>query len=390
MNPSEKASLEVMLGEMNRARPEFAPSKLWQWLVEEHQKQIESGIDSFKCTINQSYFNWIPRDLGDNQISNLLQFFSRSPGMLPLQARLEPYDRARHILDPAPLVTPEQAALYAFFVGLLWHFASQNDPYRVLERLSEPALGQPIPVTLGGKLISQDLANSAREFTAIMGHIRSPEGTVLRIAELGAGYGRLAYVFAKSIPCQYWIFDIPPALHLAQWYLSRVLPECRIFEFRPFTRYEDVRAEIERADICFFMPNQLTTIPDNCVDTFVSICSLQEMTRESVESYLHLMGQKTKDTIYLKQWMSWRNPVDKLTLNKSDYTVPGDWWVVTDRTDAIQDMFFETFFHRRWTGQNVARSLIRWVGTAWREKIEPIARKIKNSLGSTKKSQPTA
>jgi len=94
-------------------------------------------------------------------------------------------------------------------------------------RLPEPALGQPLPVTWRGRLISQDLANTALEVAAIGRALagRKPRS----ILELGAGYGRTAYALLSLFPeATYTIVDIEPALTISRWYLSELFGADRL------------------------------------------------------------------------------------------------------------------------------------------------------------------
>ena len=86
--------------------------------------------------------------------------------------------------------------------------------------LEEPDLGSPLPVRLGGRLISQDLANSALEVEAITRALgdRRPA----RILEVGGGYGRSAFALLNKFPdARSTIVDIEPAASIARWYLGR-------------------------------------------------------------------------------------------------------------------------------------------------------------------------
>lgn len=74
-----------------------------------------------------------------------------------------------------------------------------------------------------GRLISQDLANSALESSAIA---RALAGDKPRsIVEIGAGYGRLGHALLSVFPSvSYTVVDIEPALSVSNWYLSRLFP----------------------------------------------------------------------------------------------------------------------------------------------------------------------
>lgn len=146
--------------------------------------------------------------------------------------------------------------------------------------LSEPILGNPIKIRLGETLISQDLANSIIEANVIADLLDSPSSQ-RRVAEIGAGSGRLAQVFAEKLQGQYVIFEIPPALYVSQWYLSQLFPDKNIFRFRPFDDFSMIEAELSSTDIAF-TANQITKFPDRYFDVMLSISTLPEMSREQV------------------------------------------------------------------------------------------------------------
>jgi hypothetical protein len=238
-------------------------------------------------------------------------------------------------------------AFYSLFVGMLWHFAASHDPIRLFDRIEEPPLGAPLPVHVDGKLISQDLANSIYEWSRVRQMVQTlPVPDVPRIMELGAGYGRLAYVFSKAAPCRYVIVDIAPALAVAQWYLMQTLPDRSFFTFRPFDSYAEVKAEFEAADICFLSANQLEKLPDDIIDISVSISSLHEMQHEQVRHFKRLIADKTRFAVYLKQWNHWKNPADDLVMQRQDYLLDGEWRLVMDDLHLIHDAFCELGFVR--------------------------------------------
>jgi putative sugar O-methyltransferase len=203
-------------------------------------------------------------------------------------------------------------------VRLLWTYARELDELGVLH-LDEPILGNPPPVFLDGRLVSQDLANSAIEAAAIdrLGSSKPPRS----ILEIGAGYGRLAYVLMSMNPsCRYTIVDIQPALAISEWYLRRLFPE---------------------RHIVFVDPESIDDLPDDSFDLAISISSLQEMTREQIGDYIRLLDRvvTTGGAVYLKQWSSWRNPVDRITVTFDDYVVPGNWKQVFREPAPVQSSF---------------------------------------------------
>src|SRR5439155_24062903 len=139
----------------------------------------------------------------------------------------------------------------------------------LLRNLEEPVLGDPIIVRYGRRRVAQDLCHSVEERASIIGGVRGRHA-LQRIAELGAGYGRLAYVWLRGDPtAQYTLIDIPPALYVSQRYLTTVLPELPAFRFRSFDRYSDVANEMAAARLVFLEPQQLSLLPDRHFDAMI-------------------------------------------------------------------------------------------------------------------------
>jgi len=344
--PEPECSLEAMFAEMERAPAVYRPSAFWEHFNQLNVDQLRRhGVEQFKRTVNQNYFNWLPTDFSDNQLKNVVADWAAQPDVTPLRVQIEPAPFLEGFFESNPLLDPERRDTYALFVALLCSFARRHDPQRIIDSLSEPEAGNPIRVTLDGRPVSQDLANSVRERNTILGGAgEHPKAPV--IAELGAGYGRLAYVFLKTTPCKYFIIDIPPALYIAQHYLCSVLPDRRVFRFRHIERFDDVRDEIESADVCFFTPNQMELLPRDLVDLFVTISSLHEMRLDQIAHYLDLMSAMTRRAIYLKQWRVSTNTIDQVTVRREAYRLRPGWTPVFDRADPVQDQFFEALFRR--------------------------------------------
>jgi putative sugar O-methyltransferase len=229
----------------------------------------------------------------------------------------------------------------------MYEYALIRDRSGLLATLEEPALGNPIGVHRDGRLISQDLVNSMRERNAILAAIAADGSTRFTLAELGAGYGRLGYVLLKTTACRYCVFDIPPALHLSQWYLTTLFPERQAFRFRRFESFAEIEDELSRADVAFFTPNQLAKFPSGCFDVFATISSVHEMRRDQISHYMAAMGRTTRTAIYLKQHQNCVNPVDELVIGKGDYPVPAGWAPAEERFDLINPGFFERIYRRR-------------------------------------------
>lgn len=339
--------LSEMVDEVASASPLYRPSNLWTNLNRLNLEMLGAhGLSNFKRTVSQNYFNWMVISARDNQFRNLVRDWIRHPSARPFLNSIKPPGLLRTTIGLERHIGRREIFVYKIFVGLLWEFTRQHDRTGFSESLEEPDLGNPIVIRRKGRLISQDLANSIREFGAICEAYPPIRRSPTTVAELGAGYGRLAFVALSEPRCRYLVFDIPPALHVCQWYLSQIFGKEKIFAFRRFRRYEDIREELQAARIGFFTPNQIELFPEREFDVFVTISTLSEMTSDQTRNYLHQIERTVRNAVYLKQWANWENVGDGRSFSRADIAF-SDLSCVMDRDDAVQDLFLEQVWKRR-------------------------------------------
>jgi putative sugar O-methyltransferase len=336
-----------MAKEISSISPLYRPSNYW---IQENAKNLqmlaELGIACFKRTVAQNYFNWLVVSIRDVQFRNVLRSWMRRPSILPFLNRMEIPNALRTTTGLEGRVGRWGFFLYKMFVGMLWEHAARLDRSGLSHTLEEPSLGKPIVILRKGRRISQDLANSIREYNSVTADDIAPPSGNRRVAELGAGYGRLAHVFLSDGASRYFIFDIPPALYVSQWYLTRLFPTKRIFRFRPIRDFSGVQRDVESSEIGFFTPNQMELFPDRFFDAMVSVSTLPEMTKDQIDNYLEQMNRLSSRHVYLKQWLNWKNPLDGHEVKPSTFFLSSDWRLILDRQDEIQSLFFERLWRR--------------------------------------------
>ncbi|WP_192384629.1 putative sugar O-methyltransferase [Mesorhizobium silamurunense] len=217
---SFSTTLPAMIEEMKAAPEAMQPSKFWQDLNRRHAERMAStGIANFKRTLAKDYFTWMRVLPWDPQIRFLIGHLPPAASLRAALGVMSPL-KHRHI----PLF--EGFALN-FLTRLVWQYAGQECPEEIAA-LSEPSVGNPPAIRIGGRLVSQDLANSILEYKSV-----EPVATGT-ICELGGGYGRTAFVIASLRPTvRYIMVDIPPALGVAQEYLCQVFADRSISAFVP-------------------------------------------------------------------------------------------------------------------------------------------------------------
>jgi putative sugar O-methyltransferase len=341
------AVIEAMRQDLAAAPDLYQPGDFWDGLVASNLEMLRSeGIDNFKRTVSNNYYNWLATSLRDPQIQRAVRRWLERPSLAPLINRLAERPEGLRTTDRTQSYALSRTAgwRYKFFVGAAWEAARQCDTWGLTDRLSEPLVGNPIRITHRGRLVSQDLANSIIEFMYIA---RSGVvGDGCRVAEIGAGYGRLAYVFAEACPTTYCIFDIPPALGVAQEYLTSVLGRDRVVPYAAGADFAAIESRLTPGSVAFFTPNQLEMFPDGWFDCAQTISTLPEMPARQAEHYLSLMSAKSRRALFLKQWKAWHNPADNVELTERHYKLPTPWRLQLRRTDPIQPAFFNQLWLR--------------------------------------------
>ncbi len=341
IDPAEAAfslypEIRAMFDEFPRYRKEILPSKYWEELNRKNLRQLaDNRYENFKRTLARNYFTWII-----NPFDEQLRFLMRDAGLW----RSLRYLLGAIVAPTHPPLKRKHTFYYNTLTNLLWDYVQKNDPDDLLARLSEPREGNPPEIMRDGRLISQDLANSMLEYQAIL-HPALDRRDVRTILELGPGYGRTAYVFLTLQPgFRYILVDIPPALYVAQRYLSTVFKDRRIFAFRAFDHYNDVRDEIAAADIVFLTPNQLELMPDKSVDLFLNISSLHEMRIDQIRYYFGEIDRLTRRYFYYKQWKDTVIPFENVKITEADYPVRDNWRLIHRQQCKVQTYFFEALY----------------------------------------------
>jgi putative sugar O-methyltransferase len=311
------------------------PSSAWQVLgFKNYNQLLRDGYSNFKRTIGLSYFNFLVQS-GDPQIA-----FLEANLEAGVRERCEREAGAQP--DDPTFVWHDQRA-YRYFVLMLWEYARKVDRLGLLDRLHEPVEGNPLLVDAGGRKVSQDLSNSVLEYYSMAERVDF--AACQRTLEIGGGYGRDAYVILQLNPqIQHTVVDIPPALWIAQRYLSSVFPERRVFAVRDFRCYEEVAEEMQKASIVFLLPHQLELLPDKHIDLSMNISSFGEMHQAQINSYFRTLERLTRGYFYMKQWKVSQNAFDALSLTEKSYPVPAAWRQVYTRTSAVQTAFFESLY----------------------------------------------
>lgn len=154
--------------------------------------------------------------------------------------------------------------------------------------LSVPLVGEPWGYFIDGELI----VPKATRFHALASQVGELVRGVERptVAEIGAGYGGMAYYLLRDTPgVRYVDFDLPETLVLAAYYLLCALPERRVALYGEFSGGMPSDAEV------VLLPNfALPSLPSQSVDVFVNTFSLSEVPWETLEEYVRQIERGTR------------------------------------------------------------------------------------------------
>jgi len=338
----ETPEIRSMISTLIKAPAIYHPSKLWLYFLLFNTFQIETGgIANFKRTANHNYFNWT----ADSDIVQQLAALRTELGWSDSDIDELPTPEVMLSNGKPVNFTNLQWKNYLRFLCMLWEVAIKNDRLKLLECLGEPELGNPLSIEYKSHTITQDICNSVMEVNTMMEAVDFSSSGIFRVAELGAGHGRIGNLLLRIIEnIQVVIIDIPPALYISQWYLSNLFPERRVFKFRDFSSYKEIQKEFEESSIAFLTPNQIEHLRENTFDLFINISSLHEMTHEQIENWFSQIERVCKGWFYTKQYVEHFNPFDDIFVTKEDYPVRTHWHKLLDRRCVVQQNMFEAVY----------------------------------------------
>lgn len=365
---SKNQKLEMLktLYQMNKelqSKPVYSLQPKWQIGVDIQVQLLTTyGVENFKRTVSHGYQNFIMSSLYDPQVMQLLKTmqtnFTSEPwfNIIEVPDHVGMHDRIyddpidTHFENPTyKLANPEYREIYRIAVGLLWEQVRATDTFHILDKLEESEIGNPIRIWRKGKRISSDLAHSVRERNMMMGSMNLDGMEQLTVMEIGAGHGRLAEVFGKTTNYRYVIFDIVPALYVAQWYITRLFPDEPVFTFRHFDRFNEIKGELDESMFAFFTPNQIEMFPDGYFDLAVNMNSLGEMRLDQVKNYLHQIDRLTKQGFMSRQEFHEQSKNKWLEkFPKETFALPEEHWeLVVDKVDEFHPYFFNQIWKRK-------------------------------------------
>ena len=233
---------------------------------------------------------------------------------------------------------PESRQSYDALLWLYLKHVRNIDTEDILSHHQDTEIGGNCDQTIfDGKKVSLDFLQSLEECYLIQqSWLKSGRrGSPNVICELGAGYGRVAYVAKLIWPdCTYIILDLPEALSCARSWLSRVMPDDT----------SDYGGELEMGNgkVQLHLPHKIEEIPEKSVDAFVNIYSFAEMPPASIKNYFAHVDRITEGIVLSKQRKVEKNTEDGSLIDS--YPIPGGWRELIYEDATLYPNFFQSTY----------------------------------------------
>jgi len=317
--------LSLIINAYSKYASKQRTSRYWNFLNTKNLDQLVScGFDNFKQTVGANYFLF-------TDISYFSDLFTQTKEHSVNIERSEIFKK--HALLGA--MESKQVNLITYL--LVNHYLGNSGGEISIE---EPLIGNPPYIVVNGKRITSDLITSLNEYSILTRFIDWREEN--SVIEIGAGYGRTAYVILKHQPhLKYFICDIPPALHLSKTYLEKCFPDKRSAFIHSGIDKEEIDQIIRESDLLFLLPDLLESIGE--VDLFLAIDCLHEMKKEDIRFYLDAAERMTK-YFYFKCWKDAVIPFDNVRVREGEYLLGRKWSCVLHEDCIFPDDFFHGLY----------------------------------------------
>jgi len=306
-----------MKNDQPRVAAEYRPSSLWQGILDRAYAPLAdaaraddlAGFHFFLANFGA----W--KDYLAIESSTLIQEYARSPL------------KRRYLQE---VVFGRQLSMWQWFHG------GQTS----LSRLSYPTFGNQSGAFIDGVFVGPGSFDNEIYGSLLKGIVDGQ--TRPTIAELGAGYGKLAYFFLRDLSAFTYVdFDLPEVLSVAAYYLIRSFPERRALLYGEAPYTPDVHVDHELV----FMPSwEIERLGADSVDLFVNKNSLGEMTRASAVRYVNVICGSTRYFFHINhEWMRNLFGGNESSLLASEYPVPPERFALLVRYPDFGHLFWRGY-----------------------------------------------
>ena len=170
-----------------------------------------------------------------------------------------------------------------------WNLCSL-EPFNATS-FSFPNVGNPIGMRVDGHLVPMSSLANRYYAKKLLQLKRDPEFTV---AEIGGGYGGLAYYLFKECPAglKYLNFDLPEILRVMSYFILNALPDKKVLLYGESDAQLD--QDLKLYDIALLPNYALPSLSEGSVDAFFNSCSMVELDEETVREYFSIIARASR------------------------------------------------------------------------------------------------
>jgi hypothetical protein len=158
-----------------------------------------------------------------------------------------------------------------------------------LRDLVGPETGNPFGVLIDGTLVRAGAVYQHYSAHRIREHLASEGG---RVAEIGGGFGGMAYYLLRDQPnVRYIDFDLPESLALTSYYLLKAFPQLNFFLYG---EGELTAKTIDRSDVVLLPIFEMESMPAGSVNVTFSSHVMADLSTEAISDYLDAIARMTQ------------------------------------------------------------------------------------------------
>ncbi len=164
-----------------------------------------------------------------------------------------------------------------------------------LDHLSGPGIGNPFGVVLDGIHIGVGAEYAHYCADRVAGLIERSAAQRPSVAEIGAGFGAIAYFLLRDHqPLTYFNFDVPERVALSSYYLMKAFPHLtfRLYGERPFAG-----DKTPHADVALLPMSTLAEMPSGSVHSTFSSNGLTNFSPEAANEMLRSIAAMTRGSL---------------------------------------------------------------------------------------------
>ena len=155
-----------------------------------------------------------------------------------------------------------------------------------LHVLAGPEIGNPFGIMIGGTLIRAGAAYQHYSAYKIASCLFSTKATV---AELGGGFGGMAYYLLRDQPgVKYIDFDVPESLALTSYYLLRSFPHLKFLLYGESAITAETLAS---ADVVLMPLFEMESLRSESVEMVFSSHAMSDISHEAMSAYLKTISR---------------------------------------------------------------------------------------------------